>query len=551
MSARSGVPLAGSLESSVMTLIPTGQRAPDARVDTLIIGGGVAGYRAAIEAARDGGEVLVITKDGVRESATAYAQGGVAAVLGAEDSVDAHREDTERAGAGLCDSESVEAVVSEGPSRVHELLEWGGEFDRDGDALHLTREGGHRHHRVAHAHGDATGREFVTTLLRAVRQSDGIQLWENAFAIDFIVEEGRCVGVTLIRDGRPEVVCARTTILCTGGAGQIFRETTNPAVATGDGHAMALRAGVEIADMEFVQFHPTTLYIAGAARHLITEAVRGEGGRLIDERGDRFTFNYHPDGELAPRDVVSRAIVQHLATIGDVCVYLDLRHLGEGTRERFPGIDRTCRLYNLDIRSDLIPVHPSAHYMIGGCLTDLDGRTSLPGLLAAGEASSSGLHGANRLASNSLLEGLVFGRRAGACAAQSDGPVADSVSLTAPDRPLPASVLNVGDLKNSIRSLMWRSAGILRTGEGLERALAKLRTWQAYVHQVALRNAEALEMQNMLAVAAAVVRGAGWRKESRGTHYRTDHPERDDVRNRARCVQGREEDVVERPLGRT
>lgn len=534
-----------------MTLIPTGHRAPDARVDTLIIGGGVAGYRAAIEASAGGASVLVITKDGVRESATAYAQGGVAAVLGKNDSVEAHREDTELAGQGLCEPAAVETVVSEGPARVRELLEWGGQFDRDGDALHLTLEGGHSHHRVVHAHGDATGREFVTTLLRAVRESERITLWEHAFAFDLIVQDGRCVGAALIREGRPMAVVAKTTILCTGGAGQIYRETTNPTVATGDGHAMALRAGVEIADMEFVQFHPTTLYIAGAARHLITEAVRGEGGRLVDERGDRFVFRYHPDGELAPRDVVSRAIVQHLAVIDDVCVYLDLRHLGAGVRERFPGIDRACSLYNLDITRDRIPVHPSAHYMIGGCVTDLDGRTNLPGLLAAGEASSSGLHGANRLASNSLLEGLVFGRRAGAVAARSDADVPDEIDLTQPERPLPSTVLNVADMKNSIRSLMWRSAGILRTGDGLERALGQLRTWQAYVHHVALERIAALEMQNMLAVAIAVVRGAVWREESRGTHYRTDYPERDDARFAARGVQAHGEDIVERPLGRS
>jgi len=534
-----------------MTLIPTGRRAPDARVDTLIIGGGVAGYRAAIEASRAGGSVLVITKDDVRESATAYAQGGVAAVLGKNDSLEAHRDDTTAAGQGLCDPAAVETVVTEGPARVHELLEWGGQFDRDGAELHLTREGGHSHHRVVHAHGDGTGQEFVTTLLRAVREADDITLWEHAFAVDLVLVDGRCAGASVLREGRALVVGARTTILCTGGAGRIYRETTNPGVATGDGHAMALRAGVEVADMEFVQFHPTTLYIAGAARHLITEAVRGEGGRLVDENGDRFVFRYHPDGELAPRDVVSRAIVQHLAVIGDVCVYLDLRHLGGGVRDRFPGIDRACSLYNLDITRDLIPVHPSAHYMIGGCITDLEGRTSLPGLLAAGEASSSGLHGANRLASNSLLEGLVFGRRAGALAAAAEGAPPDTIEVPEPDRPLPPTVLNVADMKNSIRSLMWRNAGILRSGDGLGRALGQLQTWQAYVHQVRFERTSALEMQNMLAVAIAVVRGAVWRVESRGTHYRTDYPERDDSRFQARGVQGHGEDIVERPLGRS
>lgn len=532
-----------------MNPLPSGRCVPDVRVSTLIVGAGVAGYRAAIEAA-PGGSVLIVTKDDLRESATAYAQGGVAAVLGADDSPQAHRDDTLAAGQGLCDREAVETVVSEGPARVHELLEWGGDFDRDGDALHLTREGGHSRRRVAHAHGDATGQEFVTTLVRAVRAISEVTLWEHAFVADLIIQDGRCVGAVILKDDSPVVIAAGVTILCTGGAGQIYRETTNPSVATGDGHAMALRAGVAVADMEFVQFHPTTLYVAGAARHLITEATRGEGARLIDEKGDRFVFRYHADGELAPRDVVSRAIVQHLAMTDGVCVFLDLRHMGMGVKERFPGIHRACSLYNLDITVDRIPVHPSAHYMIGGCITDLDGRTSLPGLLAAGEASASGVHGANRLASNSLLEGLVFGRRAGALAREDLHAAADSFQLAAPDRPLPCTVLNVADMRNSIKSLMWRHVGILRTEDGLARALEQLRTWQAYVHQVDFENSKALEMQNMLAVAVSVVRGALWRRESRGTHYRTDFPERDDAAFTMRGVQGEGEGIVERPLGR-
>lgn len=532
-----------------MTALPSGRCDPDVRVQTLIIGAGVAGFRAAIEAA-NGGAVLIVTKDDLRESATAYAQGGVAAVLGVDDSPEAHRDDTLLAGQGLCDPAAVGTVVDEGPARVRELLEWGGDFDKEGDDLHLTREGGHSRHRVAHAHGDATGQEFVNTLVGAVRAATEITLWEHAFAVDLVVQDGRCVGAVVLKDGRPFVIAAGTTILCTGGAGQIYRETTNPSVATGDGHAMALRAGVAVADMEFVQFHPTTLYIAGAARHLITEATRGEGAWLVDENGDRFVFRYHPDGELAPRDVVSRAIVQHLAMTDGVCVYLDLCHLGASVKERFPGIDRACSLYNLDITVDRIPVHPSAHYMIGGCITDLSGRTNLPGLLAAGEASSSGLHGANRLASNSLLEGLVFGRRAGALANEESTPPIDAIELAEPDRPLPSTVLNVADMMNSIKSLMWRYAGILRTGDGLARALDQLRTWQAYVHQVDFKRARALEMQNMLAVAVSVVRGALWRRESRGTHYRTDFPERDDAHFTTRGVQGEGDDIVERPLGR-
>jgi L-aspartate oxidase len=530
-----------------MIQLPAGRLAPDVSVDCLVIGGGVAGYRAAIDAAR-GGSVLVVTKDAVRESNTAYAQGGVAVVLGDDDSIQAHRDDTLAVGAGLCGEAAVEVVVSEGPDRIRELVEWGGKFDREGDHLHLTREGGHSHHRVVHAGGDATGREFVRTLLRAVQSAPRIEVLEYAFAMDLVIEDGRCGGAWIVdRGGQSQIIAARNTILCTGGAGQVFRETTNPSVATGDGHAMALRAEVEVADMEFVQFHPTTLYVAGAARHLITEAVRGEGARLVDGAGERFVFRYHPEGELAPRDIVSRATLQHLAVTGGTCVFLDLRHLGPGIRERFPGLTRTCSLYNLDVTSDLIPVHPSAHYMIGGCLTDLAGHTSLPGLFAAGEASASGLHGANRLASNSLLEGLVFGRRAGQAAAEEGGPLPTALQVTASDRSLPHSILNVTDMRNSIQSLMWRQAGILRHGESLQRALAQMFTWRDYVQQVELRGVSAQEMENMLEVAIAVVRGALWREESRGTHYRSDYPERDDVRFKLHSAQ-RKGDVFGRSL---
>ncbi|MAG32768.1 MAG: L-aspartate oxidase [Deltaproteobacteria bacterium] len=534
-------------------MIGTGRSEPGIRVDTLVIGGGVAGFRAAIEAV-GGGSVLVVTKDVVRESNTAYAQGGVAAVLGDDDSIEAHCVDTFSAGQGLSERDAVEVLVGEGPAAVRELQEWGGTFDEEDGELHLTREGGHSFHRVAHAHGDATGREFVKTLLRAVRAHADVTVWEFTFAVDFIVEDGRCVGCVVFKDGAPVTVAARNTILCTGGAGQVFRETTNPPVATGDGHAMALRAGVLVGDMEFVQFHPTTLYVAGAARHLITEAVRGEGGRLVDTKGDRFVFRYHPDGEMAPRDVVSRATVQHLAMTGEACVYLDVRHLGVGVRDRFPGLEHTCSLYRLDITTDLIPVHPSAHYVIGGCRTDLQGRTSLPGLFAAGEASLSGVHGANRLASNSLLEGLVFGRRAGACAIEDGGSLIEAfdAELTRrpgeSDRPLPATVLNVADMKNSIQSLMWRQAGIIRSEEGLRRAYGQMQTWEAYVQHVRFEAPDALEMQNMLAVALAIVRGALWRKESRGTHYRTDHPERDDRNFRQHAMQPGGEEILGSPL---
>lgn len=519
------------------------------RVDTLVIGGGVAGFRAALAAAAHG-SVLVVTKEGVGDSNTGWAQGGVAVVLGENDSLDSHVEDTLATGQGLCEPSAVRNVVEEGPLRIKELLEWGGVFDRDGDELHLTREGGHSHRRVLHSEGDATGREFVRTLWRAVRENEAISFWDYCFASELLLDDnGRCRGAVILRDRKtPVLVTARGTIIATGGAGHIFRETTNPSVATGDGIAMGFRAGAEAGDMEFVQFHPTTLYVAGAARHLITEAVRGEGGHLVDERGERFAYRYHPDGELAPRDVVSRAIVLHLQHGDGHRAFLDLRHLGEGARQRFPGLDRTCRLYNLDIVKDPIPVHPSAHYLVGGLVIDREGRTSIPGLYAAGEAAMSGLHGANRLASNSLLEGLVYGQRAGAVAAPEGEEAPSRIAWPGEDRPLPATILNVGDMRNSIQSLMWRSVGILRDGEGLQRAVRQLATWRDYVDQVALDDVPGYEMRNLLSLATLVAKGALWREESRGTHHRLDHPMRDDEHFLAHGIQSREGEIIGRPL---
>lgn len=527
---------------------PTASKRADRVVDTLVIGGGVAGYSAAIAAAAHG-RVLVVTKDSVRESNTGYAQGGVAAVLGEDDSFADHARDTRVAGADLCESPAVDVVVGEGPERIRELIEWGGAFDREGPALHLTREGGHSHHRVVHAHGDATGLEVQRTLVRRVRSEPSVEIEEFAFATDLMVEDGRCVGVRVLdQAGREHTICARSTILATGGASQIYRETTNPEIATGDGHAMAWRAGVEMADLEFVQFHPTTLYMAGSARQLVTEAVRGEGGWLVDSQGERFVFRYHPDGDLAPRDVVSRAIVQQLQLLQDSCVYLDLRHLGAGVRERFPGLNRACEVYGIDITRDLIPVHPSAHYCIGGCVTDLEGRTSLPGLYGAGEVTMSGLHGANRLASNSLLEGLVFGRRAGLHAAE-HGVAPPAVVRGAE---LPASpdeeLIHIGDLLNSVKSLMWKDVGLMRRGDALEAAVRRLEQWNAYASRIAFRSIGGRELQNMLTVAILVARGALWRRESRGTHYRLDHPEKDDAHFRVHGIHRQGEPIAARAL---
>ena len=497
-------------------------------VDVLVIGGGVAGFRAAIEASKTC-RVLVVTKDSLRESNSDYAQGGVAAVLSDDDSLEAHRDDTLRVGEGLCDTPAVNLVVAEGPERIRELVDWGGEFDRSDGRLDLTLEGGHSKRRVVHAGGDATGAEVQKTLVRRVKSSPNITAWEYAFAVDLLVDDRGCFGAAVLKDRRElMLVRAKAVILATGGSGRLYRETTNPEIATGDGLAMAWRAGATVRDAEFVQFHPTTLYVAGSGRHLISEAVRGEGAHLVDERGDRFAFNYHPSGELAPRDVVSRAIVSHLAATNGSCVYLDLRHLGEHAPKRFPGITKVCALFNLDLRRDRIPVMPSAHYHVGGVACDAFGRTNIEGLYVAGEVASTGLHGANRLASNSLLEGLVFGRIAGEHAAgRTDGPRRE-LDLPPPEKTLPGSVIHVPDMVNSIRSLMWKAAGITRRGDGLKAALATLDAWDAYVGHCEFPDPRGFELVNLLTVAHLVVRGAAWREESRGAHFRADCPQKSD-----------------------
>jgi L-aspartate oxidase len=500
--------------------------------DVLIIGGGIAGFRAALgipEPLR----ALIVTKDQLRESNSQYAQGGIAGVLDPQDRFDNHIADTLAAGKGLCDQAVVEMVVRDAPNRIAELIDWGTHFDLVDGRVDLGLEGGHSHARIVHALGDETGREIMRAVIQKARTRRNIRIWQNSFTIDLVTHEGRCRGV-LVWDRRRgcALVWARAVMLATGGAGQLFRETTNPPIATADGHAMAYRAGALLRDMEFMQFHPTVLYIAGSARHLLTEALRGEGAILRDRYGARFMLGVHPLAELAPRDDVSQGIAAQMAKTQHPNVYLDLSHLDpEMIRRRFPGIDRLCRNFDLDITRDPIPVCPGAHYMVGGVTVDLNGRTTLPGLWAAGEVSSSGLHGANRLASNSLLEGLVFGARAAddmAAALASAGPHPLEVPpVYASARADGHARIDLDDLRKSLRALMWRRMGITRDAAGLKEAAERIDHWRRYVIPLEFDDTPGWTMQNLLMVARLMIAAAAARAESRGVHFRSDYPHPD------------------------
>jgi L-aspartate oxidase len=509
------------------------KRIPHHFVDVLVIGGGIAGLRAAMEI-DPRLSLLVITKDTMEQSNSAYAQGGIAGVIDPEDRFEDHVTDTMVAGANLCDREVVEMVVREAPEHIQQLIAWGTQFDVEAGQLLLGREGGHSHRRIVHALGDATGYEVMRAMIQRAKTELGAQFWPNTFTIDLLTNDGACCGALVWNaDHGKTFVWARQTILCTGGAGQIYRETTNPAVATGDGHALAYRAGAELRDMEFMQFHPTVLYIAGSSRSLITEAMRGEGAWLIDSAGHRFMADYDPRGELAPRDVVSQAIVTQMEKTRHPCVYLDLSHRDPAyIRNRFPGITRTCAEFDIDITRDPIPVRPGAHYMIGGVTVDHDGRTTLDRLWAAGEVSSTGLHGANRLASNSLLEGLVYGAHAGrgvSAAALEQNDSYQVIPLENPPVDPHSEPLDLVDIRNSLKSLMWRSVGVRRSGPQLEEARETIERWCRYVLPRQFANPAGWELQNMLTLASLMVDTALARTESRGVHLRGDYPEADDT----------------------
>jgi len=493
--------------------------------DFVVVGSGVAGLRAAIELAGSGANVTVLTKDRASESNTEYAQGGVAVVLSEDDSVDLHEGDTLVAGAGLCDEPAVEVLVTEGTRYIRELIDWGTEFDRDGGSLVFTREAAHSRNRILHAHGDATGAEFVRSLIARAGGEKTISLLAFANTEGLIVVDGRCVGVRYIDPilRAPREIFAKAVVMCTGGAGQLYQHTTNPDVATGDGMAMAYLAGAEMADMEFIQFHPTALNIEGAPRFLLSEAMRGEGGVLRNAAGERFMHRYDERLELAPRDIVSRSIVAEMRRTGSRHVYLDMTAFdGRFLRERFPKINEVCKKFGLNMAESLLPVSPASHYCMGGIRTDLWGRSTLPGLYAAGEVSCTGVHGANRLASNSLLEGLVFGARAGAAAlidAGNDPITAKDIDRGLSIRPARSSISVA--VKKRVKRIMWERVGILRDRASLVRALTELEQISAGRIDRASRN--------FVTLAILVARGALWREESRGGHYRTDFPDQNEA----------------------
>ncbi len=504
------------------------------RADFLVLGSGIAGVRAAIELARSG-RVLVLSKGELYESSTEYAQGGIAAALSEDDEVSLHLHDTLQAGDGLCREEAVRILVEEGPRLIHELIEWGMKFDRNGTKLAFTREGAHSRSRVLHAHGDSTGREILRALMAKAKSLPAIQVHPHAFAVDLLMEGRRVGGAEYLdeKSGTLRKVHADAVLLATGGLGQVYKETTNPSVACGDGVAVAWRAGATLSDLEFVQFHPTALYVKGAPRFLLSEALRGEGAQLRNLDLERFMLRYHEGAELAPRDVVSRAMVMEMHRCQSEFIYLDLTSLDpEHVKKRFPRIYSTCLEYNLDITTDLMPVRPAAHYAMGGVATDLHGATDLEGLYAAGEVAATGVHGANRLASNSLLEGLVFG----ACAAQAmiergranatpERAATKTPEMTPLSQSMPShggSILQSDKLLCEVRSIMWDKVGVIRRGKELREAVKRLQAISLAPTGVSDRRY--YEAQNILEVARLIARSALAREESRGAHYRTDFP---------------------------
>jgi L-aspartate oxidase len=509
-------------------------KALPSETDFIVVGAGIAGLRASVELA-SAGRVLCLAKREVTESNTQYAQGGIAAALSDDDEVRLHLEDTLKAGDGLCNEEAARILVEEGPPRIEELIAWGTEFDRAGTKIAFTREGAHSRSRVLHAHGDSTGREIGRALFLKASALKEITFREFEFTTDLLVRDGRVVGVRLLDpSGQSHEIIASSTLLATGGLGHVYSDTTNPSVATGDGVAMAHRAGAEISDMEFVQFHPTALYLKNAPRFLLSEALRGEGAYLRNIELKRFMPKYHELAELAPRDVVARAITHELEMVKrpDAAVYLDLTHLhADRVRKRFPTIYSTCMEYNIDIATELVPIRPAAHYAMGGVRTDLRGQTSLPGLYAAGEVACTGVHGANRLASNSLLEGLVYGARAAQnmrehLRSRRHHPAVAGTENTAASANGQAA--QVEAFIKKVQSLMWQYVGVVRDGKGLRQVVSELSELQKQLPASGDRRSH--EAANILQAGLLVASSALAREESRGAHYRLDFPLKNDAK---------------------
>lgn len=513
--------------------------------DVIVIGAGIAGLFTALRASENNHSVLMITKKSLLDSNTRYAQGGIAAVISEEDSPAYHREDTLIAGAGLCSEDAVNVLVHEGPEGVSNLISMGTQFDLENGEFALTKEGAHSQRRILHANGDATGYEIVRALSEKATADPGIDVWDDHFVIDLVTQDGECCGAIVQKpDGQRLYVRGKATILCSGGTGQLYRYTTNPDVATGDGIAMAYRAGALIQDMEFVQFHPTSLCYPGAPRFLISEAVRGEGAILRNIRGDRFMERYHPQLELAPRDVVARAIVSEMEETKSTFVYLDVTHeSADMVRHRFPNIYEFCLQYGLDLTTDWIPVAPAAHYMMGGVKTDLFGETNIRRLFACGEVSSTGVHGANRLASNSLSEAIVFGKR-----------IVDSIIklpkletkpvIAIEQQRSSAPMQAVVEKRLKLQKVMVRYAGLRRNAQGLGRGLEELKRQLPFFQSV-LTKREEYEFANLLTCAILTTESALQREESRGGHYRDDFPEKNDALWRKHTVLNRLQGMTE------